>query len=181
MAYWFPIFGSIFLIFRIWLCEVKLVKPLDYRRHYVSRFLTYFYAIAMILSFENAFMNISVAGSLPAMVIIFLTFDFRYIRDHTGKRVEEEIPLRFWLLVERWTLHPPLIITGIYWYVIGLKTIVLYPVPSIGYTLLAIALPIVTFLTIDPRWTKKTEAPLGYIMLLIAILSGAGLCAYLYL
>ena len=181
MSYWFPIFGAIFFIFRIWLCEVKLAEPLDYRRHYVSRFLTYYYAIAMVLSFENAFFNIVIAASVPAMIVIFFTFDFVYIRDMTGKRVKEDTPLRHWLLVERWTLHPPLMITGLYWFAIGLKSVVIYPIPSIGLTLLAILFPIITFMGIDPRWTKKTEAPLGNIMLLIAFVSGAGMMAYLYL
>ena len=181
MSFWFPIFGALFLIFRIWLVEVKVPDALAHKKRYVSRFLTYYYAIAMILSFESAFFNIAIAASVPSMIVIFFIKDLKYIRRNTGRNVKEESPVRHWMLVERWTLHPPLIITGLYWYTIGLKSVLLSTAPPLYLAILSIVFPVATFMIIDCRWSHRKETVLGYAIPIAGVISGLIMILYLYL
>jgi hypothetical protein len=157
------IFGIVGLVFRIWLCEIKLKKELEFRSRYVSRFLTYYYFIAMMLSFEVYAFNLMIVISLPMMLIITVFFDIPFMIKFGDK--ENEVNNRGWLFIERFTLHPPLIITGIYWFIIDL-TVAFDPFPNILDILLCYGIILVTYSQLDVRWKKKYLWPEGKWMMI---------------
>jgi hypothetical protein len=169
MELYFPIVGTIFLLFRLWLCEIKLHEVLGNKRGHTSRFISYYFGLAMILNFSvNVFTLISVI-SAPAMIFAVLYFDISFFLNE-GR---EDIPLKFWQIVERLTLHIPLIVFGIFYYAYSpaLEYFQLFTIPKFGVALLLAGIPMFGF---DPRISKKADWPRGPFILGGAILDIIG-------
>ena len=146
--------GSLFLFFRIWLTEFKLREELQFRRHYLSRFLNYYYGVALLWGFtSNLFNFILIADWLP-MIIAFLGWDIPFFIKFKRRTYWNKGENRVWLLIERATLHPPMIGTIIWMYTQGLQSYV-DASHLLGYTLIASLFVFLPWFLLDHRWTKN--------------------------
>ena len=167
--FWLSLCGAICVIFRIWVTEVKLRGELGNKRGHTSRFISLYFFIAMLLNFENnVFTMISVIGA-PAMLMAFFAFDVPYyIKD--APLIQEK---KFWLILERLTMHPPSIIYAVYFYrhVTGLFYLKLFTLPNFFGALILVVGPLFLF---DPRVTKKEDWPRGPACIIGALLDIIG-------
>jgi len=146
------IIGVSFLIFRIWLTEFKLRDELQFRRHYLSRFLNYYYCLALISSFTWDIFNFVLISETIALVIAFIGWDIPFfIKFHKQNHWDKN---RVWLIIERATLHPPMIVTVILMYIKGLKTFV-DSSNLIILIILTIILGLIPYFLLDRRWTTN--------------------------
>ena len=146
------IIGVSFLLFRIWLTEFRLREELEFRRHYLSRFLNYYYCLALISGFSwDVFNFILISETIP-LIIALIGWDIPFFVKFRGKNYWEKN--RAWLIIERATLHPPMIATVIWMFISGLKSFVDSSnlIPFIIITLILGLLPYFLF---DQRWTKN--------------------------
>ena len=165
-----PIIGFVFLLFRLWLVEVKLQSVLGDERRYISRFLSYYFAFAMIYNFQNITFNLILVATVPIGLISILEWDRNFFRKRL-RVVPEYQPVLPWMIIERITLHVPMVITGIIFYFTGLKNFVFYGIdPTIFerivgliYGTLLVVLPLII---LDIRWTKKEKWPTARNMLI---------------
>lgn len=166
---WLSLCGALFVIFRIWVTEVKLRKELGNKRGHTSRFISLFFFIAMLLNFENnVFTLISVVGA-PAMLMAFFAFDVPYyIKD--VRLIKEK---KFWLILERLTMHPPAVIFAVYFYSYARIDfyLTLFTIPKFCGALILVVGPLFLF---DPRVTKREDWPRGPACIIGAILSIVG-------
>ncbi len=155
------IFGTSILLLRIWLLEYKLKEELGYRGRYISRFLNYFYWAAMMCSFENLVLNLILAVDFPFMLISLVSYDIRFFSDVIQKK-EERIGNKKigWMTLERITLHTPMVITGLTWYIMGLHSII--PGPNIYSVIAGTILSVGSYILFDHRWIEREK--LGYIL-----------------
>lgn len=110
----FSLIGCFLLLFRLWLCEEKLKNELDFRRHFLSRFISYFVMACWMFGFENMSLNMIWVSVVPVLWIGFFLWDIRFYREIFGKNCPETWKeKKFWLILERLTLHPPIIIVGL--------------------------------------------------------------------
>ena len=116
------IIGISFLIFRIWLTEFQLKDELQFRRHYLSRFLNYYYCLALISSFSWDIFNFILISETIALIIAIIGWDIPFFVKFKEKKFFRKN--RAWVLIERATLHPPMIGTVIWMYLSGLKSFV---------------------------------------------------------
>ncbi len=146
------IIGVSFLIFRIWLTEFKLRAELEFRRHYLSRFLNYYYCIALISSFTWDIFNFILISETIALIIAFIGWDIPFFikfnkQDHWQKN-------KTWLIIERATLHPPMIGTVIWMLFSGLRSFV-DSSNLILIVIITLILGLLPYFLFDQRWTKK--------------------------
>ncbi|MCP4760421.1 MAG: hypothetical protein GY870_01485 [archaeon] len=126
----YPIIGSLLLLFRMWLCEVKLKRELGKRSLFLNRITNYYFFIAMILCFENQIFNLIIFFSVPLQIFVFLTYDIDFYvefskkittNNKNNKDINDLHPIKLkknlgWLFIERITVHNPLIICGFIMY-----------------------------------------------------------------
>lgn len=163
-----PIIGSAFFIFRIWLVQFKLAEELQFRKDYVSRMMSLYYCIAMILQFKNPVFNIIVAASTPVLIASFFGWDLLFFIKFKNRDYWEKN--HTWLLVERLTLHPPIMLTGIYWYITGLSSHII--ITNWWATISASAILVLgPFVLWDKRISEKYIYPTGLHIFLSALAS----------
>ena len=146
------IIGVSFLIFRIWLTEFKLKEELQFRRHYLSRFLNYYYCIALISSFTWDIFNFVLISETIALIIAFIGWDIPFFIRFRKKKYWQKN--KAWLIIERATLHPPMIGTVIWMIFSGLKSFV-DSSNLILIIIITIILGLFPYFLFDQRWTKK--------------------------
>ncbi|MHA1796356.1 MAG: hypothetical protein ACTSUK_09590 [Promethearchaeota archaeon] len=170
------IIGLLYLIFRLWLDEIKLAKELDFRRRYLSRFANYFFAIALIYNLQNMVFNMIVITSMPAIWVAFLRWDIRFYKRFKKGISVSSIPLetkaqRVWMIIERLTLHPPMLAFGTIPFFTGLRKFALGSASSsdLGGQILTIFYAMILFFSafffMDVRWYKRHRWPTGKIIL----------------
>lgn len=173
-----PIFwliGGGGLIFRIWLAEFKLREELGFRRRYLSRIVNYHLLIAILLGFENAVFNAILIACYPVMILTTV-WDVQFYRLFRQRGYWKKN--RGWLVVERLTLHPPILICGTWLYLVGslgeagFGRFLPRPIALVSIAL-AMLLVWVPFFLLDSRWTARYNWPQAPIM--ITIMTGANL------
>jgi hypothetical protein len=164
MNYLLPIFGAIGLVFRLWVCEVRLKPLLEHRRRHLSRFLACMFFLGMMAEFSYNTFSLIIIVALPTMVASFVFFDVPFYYVIIRDKDEEAHGHRFWLVLERLTLHPPMIIMGIMIYIWGFHDL-FYPVLELPMLITGTVLVFVFYFMHDPRWAIKDEPPSGYIIL----------------
>ncbi|MHA1727633.1 MAG: hypothetical protein ACTSWY_02745 [Promethearchaeota archaeon] len=111
------IIGCIGLVFRLWLCEVYLKEELSFKKNYLSRTISYLVLIGWIYGLQNMTFNLLWASVTPVLWVGFFLWDMRFYRQILAKNNKELHPewqeKKAWLLIERITLHPPIIILGL--------------------------------------------------------------------
>ncbi len=196
------VLGSIGLVFRYWVTNIKIRDLLQHRIGHLSRFLSYIFFIAMILNFENNIFTLMVIGAFPTMIVAFLSFDLNFynsiFRKDWAKRLEinetgnfkekhKTQKMRLWIFLERITMHIPLIILGTYFYIeVGVKE---FFMPNLHFITILIAFIFIlgSFFVLDPRWIKfeddgkRNEWPAGLYILIGALLESVFLVLYLFI
>ncbi|MHA1746723.1 MAG: hypothetical protein ACTSWW_12040 [Promethearchaeota archaeon] len=146
--------GIFFLIFRIWITEFKLREELQFRRHYLSRFLNYYYGVALLWGFTaNLFNFILIADWLP-MIIAFIGWDMPFFIKFKRRSYWKNEKNRVWLLIERATLHPPMIGTIIWMTFNDLHSYV-NASNLVIYTLIGSFFVFLPWFLLDHRWTNN--------------------------
>ena len=174
----FPLLGIIFLLVRLWLSEVYLRDILKNKRYHTSRLCAYYLGIAMLSNFQNNVFTLISVVSAPAMVLALILFDFPFLFLNEGR---EDIPKKFWQIIERLTVHLPLIVFGILFYrfASALSYLELFTIPKFIVALILTCIPMFLF---DPRVVKKEDWPRGPIIVIGALTDVIGnLCFFYYL
>jgi hypothetical protein len=181
----YTIGGIIFLLFRLWLDEIKLSKELDFRRRYLSRFSNYYFTLAMIFNFQVMAFNMILTTSLIALWVGFFNWDIKfYKRLYTGGLVSS-IPIettaqKVWMTIERLTLHIPILVFGtipLFGGLAGIRSFTLGATPSVDLggqvlsTLVAMIIYFATFFFNDERWIHHYKWPTAKIILIAMLAS----------
>ena len=85
----------------------------------------------------------------------------------------------YWVVIERLTLHLPIIFIGVSWYLAGLKAVV-FPDLQVVSFLITIVLAFGPFLLLDPRIRKKMDWPEGLWLLLGGIAWAIGFYCHFF-
>ncbi|MHA1896811.1 MAG: hypothetical protein ACTSU2_05370, partial [Promethearchaeota archaeon] len=168
MTSYLAFLGVLFLLFRIWLAEFKLKEELEFRKRYVSRILTYYFGLGMICEFKNVVFNLILASSLFMMIISFVGWDILFFIKFPKRTYWKKN--KGWIIIERLTMHPPLITVGILMYMNNIQNYVGYSV-DVWAVISAFTLVFLPFLTIDKRWTEKYIKPTGMNILIGSLIS----------
>lgn len=163
---------------RFYLTEFKLKKQLELKTGHLSRLLTYYLSIALILGFSSHLFWLIVIVALPTMIAAFLGFDLTFYKEILQKDPKWK-ENRGWLILERITLHPPMIIAGFWLYFMDPKSF-FTPLPSGIEMFVGILLSIGAFLFVDPRWRQKEDWPTGIVIFFGACAEALGFILYLY-
>ena len=158
--------GLIGFFFRLWLSEFKLKDELQFRRHYLSRLVNYYLFLDILFAFQNPIFNAIVIVCFPVMIVtsiwdmnFFIQFKNRtYFTKNHG-----------WLLLERLTLHPPMLIIGL---ILFIRMSVFLP-SEIFPWIWGILLVYIPFFFLDERWTSKYYYPQAIIMITMMAISTA--------
>ncbi len=193
MSWYFVLLGALGLVFRYWIANYKLNHLLKHRTGHLSRMVTYFFFIAMMTDFGQNIFTLIIVGALPTMIGAFLMFDVSFYRHIFTKDwslrlgVPEAKPKeRFWIFLERFTLHWPAIVPGIVIYYRDPREFFL-PFMDFQTVVIASVMMIIAFFLLDPRWWKiepngqRNDHPAGTIILPSMVASMLGLFIYLYL
>ena len=162
--------GIGFLLFRIWIVEVKLVKELQFRRRYFSRFFAYYTALALAFGLAFYPFNVIVIVAFPILLVTSI-WDVRLYQrflsqDYWAKN-------RFWGIIERSTLHPPVVILAIYMILADARNFIMPP--NLVLLVICGGLLFLPFFIVDVRWTKRYKWPEALVVIGLMVLSGASL------
>jgi hypothetical protein len=175
MAFLLSFFGVVALLFRVWLTEVKLRDILGTKRFHLSRFCSYFFLLAMIWSFQNSVFLLITIYSAPAMLISFFIFDVPFlIRD-----VPRLTHNRGWQIIERLTVHIPIVIYGVYYYSTA-PLLKYFQLLTIVNFCLGIAFTAIPLIVLDPRISKREDWPRGPALLIGMVLAIIGNLGFYY-
>jgi len=168
-----PSIGIVFLIFRFWLSTFKLKDELQFRRFYVSRLVNYFFCFSIIFNLKNPVFNVILAVCFPAMIFTS-TWDVNFYRGFKGRTYWKKN--KGWILVERLTMHPPILIGGLFIYLTGIWNYV----PPRNLVVFAIGILFVypTSYLLDVRLRKRYEWPNGRNLILVMLISTLGFSMY---
>lgn len=163
------IIGAVGFLFRFWLVELKLDQDLNHKRGHTSRFINYYFLIAMITDFGNNLFTLISVVSAPAMVMAFFFFDFPFYFQDCLKPMKN----KWWLIIERLTLHPPVFIYAIYFYATQ-KLLFFFELYSLVNLVISLVLVLIPMFLFDPRITKREDWPRGLLIVIGGIIDIAG-------
>ncbi|TFG27481.1 hypothetical protein EU528_12800 [Candidatus Thorarchaeota archaeon] len=164
------ILGISFLLFRIWIVEYKLKEELKFRRRYFSRFFAYYTCLALAFGLAAYPFNIMVIVAFPILIVTSV-WDVNFYRKFNTQ--EYWAKKRKWAILERITLHPPVVVVAIY---IILNDARNYIQPPNLVIMVAIVIILFSpFFLIDERWTKRYQWPQALIVIGLVIASGVSL------
>ena len=180
MNYLLVILGTGFMIYRFWISHYHLKDLLDYERFFTSRILVLYAAIACIFNYSTIIFNLIIIAAYPMMVFCFFYWDVPFLLKIIQEKpilpetiVIQKSSLKLWLILERFTVHLPIIIIGTPWYLHGIKGNII-PQISVQDYIIAMLLVVIPFLFIDPRITKKKLWPEGLWLSLVFLVSAIG-------
>lgn len=176
MSIFFIITGIIFLVFRLWLTEVKLFDDLGFKRRYISRIVNLYFWIAVIFSFKNIIFNIIVFASAPILVVTMIWDGAFYLQ---CMRRRESMNNLTWQVAERITLHIPVVMGGVYMVMNGAHNFVN---AGSGYApvLGALLLVIPPYVVLDERWKSSYNWPHGIVILLLIVVTISATALFMY-
>jgi hypothetical protein len=157
--------GIIWLVFRIWLPYYKVKDELEFRQMYISRFTNIFAACMLIAGGEAGFLNCILFASFPAIAILSLIYDIPFYTKFSKRTYWKKN--KYWVLIERITLHPPVLAVQIWMLIKGISEFI-YPGDYISF-ILCTAVMIFTTLLFDPRITQKYHWPRGLHLILVIL------------
>lgn len=177
------ILGFGMFIFRFWLAEFKLAKELSFRRHYLSRIINLHLFLAIAFNFESPVFNAILIACSPSMLINSI-WDYNFYKSFKNRSYWNKN--HGWLIVERLTLHPPILIVGFWIYITGIlgpegfgrflpQETGLFPL------VMAIALSWIPFYILDKRWISGYNWPQPIIMIiLLACATIVTICIWIF-
>ena len=114
--YCFSTIGLIFLMFRFYVLEIRCKDIFKPRNRYLSRFLAYYYFIALALNFQIKFLNLTLFVSYFLELYIVADHDLKFLlRYYRHEELNNGENRNGWVLFERLTLHIPLVLTCTVW------------------------------------------------------------------
>ena len=161
-----PLIGGIFFMFRLWLIFFKLANELQFRRLYISRFFSLYFALAITMDFRDPTFNSLVLGSLPLMIISFIGWDLPFYWKFKSRTYWTKN--HGWLLLERATMHFPIMICGLWMYATDFHNYFPHTAGLLSFILAALLI-FLPFVLMDERWRTKYIPPTGKNLLLGAI------------
>ncbi len=144
------VIGISFLLFRLWLVEVKLPDELQFRRRYLSRVINYYTALALAFSLSSVVLNLIVMISFP-ILLVTTSWDIKFYRRFRSRDYWKKN--RRWVLLESLTLHPPVFGVGLAMILVGAEPLI--RAPNLLFILAAAVLMYVPFFLFDARWTDR--------------------------
>ncbi len=162
--------GIAFLVFRIWIGEFKLVDELDFRRRYFSRFFTYYTALALSCGLLFFPFNVMVIIAFPILIVTSV-WDINFYRRFNSQKYWEKN--RRWLVLERLTLHPPVVIVAIYMILTDARNYI--EPPNLVILVLSVFILFIPFFIVDVRWSKRYKWPEALIVIGLMLASGISL------
>lgn len=162
--------GVILLIFRIWLVEIKLIEELQFRRRYFSRFFAYYNCLSLALGLTAYPFNIMVMLAFPILLVTSI-WDINFFRRFRSQTYWTKN--RRWVLIERLTLHPPIVILAIFMILDGARKYI--QPPSLVLMVVTVIILFIPFFLLDVRWTKRYKWPEALIVIGLIIASGVSL------
>lgn len=165
MNYGISIIGTLFLIFRIWLTQDKLEEEFQFRKFYLSRVVNFHLCMAMIFGFENPIFNQILVTCWPVMILTTV-WDFNFFKNF--KKRDFWTKNKRWLIVERLTMHPPILIIGGWMFLQGLER--WFPRDlSFFPSIIGMFLVYLPFFFMDERWTRRYIYPQALIMIIFMV------------
>lgn len=173
------IIGTVYVLFRMWLAEIKLKDELEFRKRYLSRYLSYYAGLVVVFNFENVIFNFITIAASPVVLVSIIGWDSLFFVKFNKRTYWEKN--KGWLLVERATMHIPMIIIAIYLLVVhGLPSLTW--IEAIRIVVYAFAILYLWFFVVDKRWYERYIWPTGlniFIFADICIIGTAILCVVL--
>ncbi|MFW9975910.1 MAG: hypothetical protein ACFFDQ_11615 [Candidatus Thorarchaeota archaeon] len=163
-------FGILFLIFRLWLVEIKLIDELQFRRRYFSRFFSYYTCLALGFGLDAYPLNIMVMVAFPILVVTSI-WDINFYRRFKSQTYWTKN--RNWVLIERTTMHPPVVILAIFMILDGARKYI--QPPNLIIMVVSVVLLFIPFFLLDVRWTKRYKWPEAVIVIGLMFASGISL------
>ncbi|MFW9869972.1 MAG: hypothetical protein ACFFEL_10135 [Candidatus Thorarchaeota archaeon] len=162
--------GIGFLLFRIWIVEVKLRKELEFRRRYFSRFFSYYACLALVFELRFWPVNVMVMVAFPILLVTSI-WDVNFMRrfksqDHWANSWR-------WGFIERLTLHPPVVLLAIYMIFMGARNYI--EPPYLILMALIIVILYLPFFFLDVRVTKRYKWPQAVLIIGLLVSSGVSL------
>ena len=164
------ILGFLFLLFRIWIVEFKLIEELQFRRKYFSRFFSYYMCLALVFGLGFWPFNVMVMVAFPILVVTSM-WDINFFRRVSSQ--DHWKTNRRWGILERSTLHPPVVLVAIYMILMGARNYI-QPPNLILMTVIIIGL-LLPFFLVDVRWTERYRWPQAILIIGLFIASGGSL------
>jgi len=164
------ILGFAFLLFRIWLVEIKLTDELQFRRRYFSRFFTYYTALALVFGLSFYPLNVMVMIAFP-IILVTSIWDINFYRRFKTQTYWAKN--RGWVLVERLTLHPPVVIVALFMIFNDARNFI--QPPNLLLMMLDALVLFLPFFLLDARWTRRYKWPEALIVIGLMVASGASL------
>ena len=164
------ILGIIFLLFRIWLDEIKLIDELQFRRRYFSRFFSYYTCLSLVFGLAAYPFNIMVIVAFPILIVTSI-WDINFYRRFNSQTYWKKN--RRWMLVERITMHPPVVIVALFMIFNGARNYI--EPPNLVIMGLIITILFTPFFIFDERWTKRYKWPQALHVIGLIISSSIGL------
>jgi hypothetical protein len=127
----------------------------------------------LIFNFKSAIFNVIVAVCFPAMIFTSL-WDVNFYKGFKSRTYWEKN--KNWVLIERLTMHPPILVGGLSLYIIGLKNFI--PNNNIIPFLLGILIVYSTSFLLDIRLRKKYNWPNGRNLFLVMLISTLSFSLY---
>ena len=164
------LFGFVLFIFRIWLVEIKLKDELQFRRRYFSRFFAYYTCLALAFNLMATPFNIIVMVAFPILIVTSV-WDINFYR-----RINTQLHWsvkKWWAILERATLHPPVVIVAVYMIITDARNYI--QPPNLVVFVISVVILFTPFFLVDERWTKRYKWPEAIIVIGLVIMSGVSL------
>ncbi len=178
LSYVWMITGAIMFSVRVFLVEIKLTHELQDEKFYLSRLLNYLFWFSMILVFQVNAILIAVLICFPTMLYSFFVLDIPEIIQILHSKKKSVIPKKNYTLVERITLHLPIVIAGIF--LIFMKNFHFFHEITALDVVIGGFINYGLFFLLDPRnpfhLLKKTGKKEGWMLLLVNTLTFTLLC-----
>ena len=164
------VIGFALLTFRVWLVEIKLKEELQFRRRYFSRFFAYYTCLALVFNLMAIPFNIIVIVAFPILIVTSVWDVNFYRRLHSQPYWSVK---KQWAILERITLHPPVVILAIYMIFTDARKYI--QPPNLIVLIISILILFTPFFLLDERWTKRYKWPEALIVIGLVIMSGVSL------
>jgi hypothetical protein len=162
--------GITLLLFRVWLVEIKLPEELQFRRRYFSRFFAYYTCLALAFGLSLYPLNIIVMVAFPILLVTSI-WDINFYRRFNSQTYWTKN--RRWVLIERLTMHPPVVLVALFMILNGARNYI--EPPNLLLMVLSVALLFIPFFLLDERWTKRYKWPEALLVIALMLASGLSL------
>ena len=164
------LFGFALLVFRIWIVEIKLKEELQFRRRYFSRFFAYYTCLALAFNLLMVPFNIMVMIAFPILIVTSV-WDINFYRRLNSQPYWSSN--KRWAILERSTLHPPVVILAIYMIITDARNYI--QPPNLAFLVISVLILFTPFFLVDERWTKRYKWPEALIVIGLMLMSGVSL------